>query len=74
MLGRRCRRRLSLRHALIGGATATLLWEVMRHILAWYCTTMSQIQLVYGSLTTATAVRLTRVRGFALENSDFEIF
>jgi len=23
-------------HALIGGATATLLWEVMRHILAWY--------------------------------------
>ena len=28
--------RLSLRHALIGGATATLLWEVMRHILAWY--------------------------------------
>src|SRR4029077_16122457 len=44
--------RLSLRHALIGGATATLLWEVMRHILAWYYTTMSQIQLVYGSLTT----------------------
>ena len=37
--------RLSLRHALIGGATATLLWEVMRHILAWYYTTMSQIQL-----------------------------
>ena len=28
--------RLSLRHALIGGVTATLLWEMMRHILAWY--------------------------------------
>ena len=51
--------RLSLRHALIGGATATVLWEMMRHILAWYYTTMSQIQLVYGSLTTAIAVLLS---------------
>jgi YihY family inner membrane protein len=51
--------RLSLRHALIGGVTATLLWEMMRHILAWYYTTMSQIQLVYGSLTTAIAVLLS---------------
>lgn len=51
--------RLSLRHALIGGATATILWEAMRHILAWYYTTMSQIQLVYGSLTTAIVVLLS---------------
>jgi YihY family inner membrane protein len=51
--------RLSLRHALIGGATATLLWEMMRHVLAWYYTTMSRIQLVYGSLTTAIAVLLS---------------
>lgn len=51
--------RLSLRHALIGGATATALWEMMRHVLAWYYTTMSQIQLVYGSLTTAIAVLLS---------------
>jgi membrane protein len=51
--------RLSFRHALIGGATATVLWEMMRHILAWYYTTMSQIQLVYGSLTTAIAVLLS---------------
>jgi len=50
---------LSLRHALIGGVTATLLWEMMRHTLAWYYTTMSQIQLVYGSLTTAIAVLLS---------------
>ena len=27
---------LSLRHALIGGITATLLWEVTRHLLVWY--------------------------------------
>ena len=32
--------RLSLRHAMIGGVTATILWELMRHILAWYYTTM----------------------------------
>src|SRR5205823_1604447 len=51
--------RLSLRHALIGGATATVLCEMMRHILAWYYSTMSQIQLVYGSLTTAIAVLLS---------------
>ena len=51
--------RLSLRHALLGGVTATILWEIMRHILAWYYTTMSQIQLVYGSLTTAIAVLLS---------------
>ena len=50
---------LSFRHALIGGATATVLWEVMRHMLAWYYTTMSQIQLVYGSLTTAIVVMLS---------------
>jgi len=31
----------------------------MRHILAWYYSTMSQIQLVYGSLTTAIAVLLS---------------
>jgi membrane protein len=51
--------RLSFRHALIGGATATVLWEMMRHMLAWYYTTMSQIQVVYGSLTTAIAVLLS---------------
>ena len=51
--------RLSLRHALIGGATAAVLWEITRHILVWYYTSMSQIQLVYGSLTTSIAVLLS---------------
>jgi YihY family inner membrane protein len=45
--------RLSLRHALIGGATATVLWEITRHILVWYYTSMSQIQMAYGSRTTS---------------------
>jgi YihY family inner membrane protein len=51
--------RLSLRHALIGGATAAVLWEITRHILVWYFTSMSQIQVVYGSLTTSIAVLLS---------------
>ena len=51
--------RLSLRHALIGGATAALLWEITRHVLVWYYTTMSQIQVVYGSLTTSVVMLLS---------------
>ncbi len=51
--------RLSLRHALVGAVTAALLWELSRHGLAWYFTTLSQISTVYGSLTTAVAVLLS---------------
>ncbi|HVE50754.1 MAG TPA: YhjD/YihY/BrkB family envelope integrity protein [Casimicrobiaceae bacterium] len=51
--------RLKLRHALIGGVTAGLLWEVTRHVLVLYYSTMSQIQLVYGSLTTAIIALLS---------------
>jgi YihY family inner membrane protein len=51
--------RLSLRHALIGGITAALLWELTRHVLFWYFATLSQVGLVYGSLTTAIAVLLS---------------
>ena len=51
--------RLSFRHALIGGATAALLWEATRHFLLWYFTTVSKVNLVYGSLTTAIVVLLS---------------
>ena len=51
--------RLSWRHALIGAATAALLWELSRHVLLWYFGTLSQISTVYGSLTTAIAVLLS---------------
>jgi membrane protein len=51
--------RLSLRHALIGGVSAGLLWEVTRHVLTWYYGTMSQVQLVYGSLTTSILALLS---------------
>jgi membrane protein len=51
--------RLALRHALIGGVTATVLWEITRHVLVWYLTTLSQVTVVYGSLTTAIVVLLS---------------
>ena len=51
--------RLSLRHALVGGVTATLLWEVTRRVLVWYFSTLSQVNVVYGSLTTAIVVLLS---------------
>ena len=50
---------ISARHALIGGATAGLLWEFIRHGLVWYFGTLSQVSLVYGSLTTAIVVLLS---------------
>jgi len=51
--------RHSAKHALIGGATAGLLWEAVRLALAWYFSTLSQVSVVYGSLTTAIVVLLS---------------
>ena len=51
--------RLDWRHALIGGVTAALLWEITRHVLVWYFATLSQVNVVYGSLTTAIVVLLS---------------
>ena len=51
--------RLAWRHALIGGITAAILWEITRHVLVWYFATLSQVTIVYGSLTTAIVVLLS---------------
>ena len=58
--------RLLLRHALIGGVTAALLWEVTRHVLLWYFATLSQVSVVYGSMTTAIVVLLSLELGATL--------
>jgi len=50
---------LSFRQALIGGASAGILWEITRHVLVWYYGTLSQVQLVYGSLATAVMLMLS---------------
>ena len=51
--------RLRITHALIGGVTAAVLWEATRHVLVWYFATLSQVSVVYGSLTTAIVVLLS---------------
>ena len=51
--------RLSVRHALIGALFAAVLWEISRHVLVWYFSTLSQVGRVYGSLTTAIVVLLS---------------
>jgi membrane protein len=50
---------LRISHALIGGVTAAVLWEITRHVLVWYFATLSQVSVVYGSLTTAIVVLLS---------------
>ncbi|WP_250513175.1 YihY/virulence factor BrkB family protein [Caballeronia sp. INDeC2] len=48
--------RPSLRLALLGSITAAVLWEITRHVLVWYFATLSQVSVVYGSLTTSIVV------------------
>ena len=51
--------RLVLRHAIIGGITATLLWELTRHILVWYFTTLSLVNIVYGTFAATIIILLS---------------
>jgi membrane protein len=51
--------RLSFRHALAGGVTATVLWEIVRRLLAWYFATLSMVNVVYGSLASSIGVLLS---------------
>jgi membrane protein len=51
--------RLSFRHALAGGVTATILWEIVRRVLRWYFETLSTVNVVYGSLASTIGVLLT---------------
>jgi YihY family inner membrane protein len=51
--------RISLRYALVGGITATILWEIIRHVLVWYYSTISLVNVIYGSLATAVVALLS---------------
>ncbi len=51
--------RLALSHALIGGITATALWELTRHFLIWYFSTLSIVNVVYGTFATAIIILLS---------------
>ena len=58
--------RMSTSHALVGGVTAALLWEAARHVLVWYFSTLSQVNIVYGSMTTAIVVMFSLEIGATL--------
>jgi len=51
--------RISVRYALAGGITATILWEIIRHVLVWYYSTLSLVNAIYGSLATAVVALLS---------------
>jgi YihY family inner membrane protein len=51
--------RIPIRYALAGGVTAAVLWEIIRHILVWYYTTISLVNVIYGSLATAVVALLS---------------
>jgi len=51
--------RLSVQHALIGGITAALLWELMRHFLVWYFSTLSLVNVIYGAFTTSIIILIS---------------
>ena len=44
--------RISFQHALIGSVAVVILWEAIRHLLVWYFSTLSMVNLIYGSLAT----------------------
>lgn len=48
--------RLRFHHALLGGITAAVLWEITRHILVWYFSTLSLVNVIYGTFAAAIVI------------------
>jgi YihY family inner membrane protein len=51
--------RLAWHHALVGGVTAAVLWELTRRFLVWYFSTLSFVNVIYGTLATAVVILLS---------------
>jgi len=51
--------KVRFRHALTGGVVAGLLWEISRHVLLWYYTSLSFVGVIYGSLATTVFALLS---------------
>jgi membrane protein len=50
--------RITFYYALIGGISATILWEITRRFLIWYYSTLSLVNLIYGSFAAAVVTLL----------------
>ena len=50
---------MSLKHAVVGGVVAAILWEVMRRLLVWYVVSLSSVNIIYGTFATVLVVVLS---------------
>lgn len=51
--------RVRFRHALIGGITAAVLWEITRRVLVWYYAAVSMVNVIYGSIAITVVALLS---------------
>jgi membrane protein len=51
--------RVRFRHALIGGITATVIWEITRRVLVWYYGVVSTANLIHGPFATVVVALLS---------------
>ncbi|MDD2900267.1 MAG: YihY/virulence factor BrkB family protein [Desulfuromonadaceae bacterium] len=47
------------RYALVGGITATVLWEITRRVLIWYYAAVSMVNVIYGSIAITVVALLS---------------
>lgn len=57
--------KVRFRHALIGGITATVLWEITRRAMIWYYSVVKMVNVIYGSIT-ITVVALISIEVVAV--------
>jgi membrane protein len=51
--------RVRFSHALTGGITATVLWEITRRVLIWYYAAVSMVNVIYGSIAITVVALLS---------------
>jgi membrane protein len=51
--------RVRFRYALVGGASAALLWEITRRVLVWYYGAISMVNVIYGSIAITVVALLS---------------
>jgi YihY family inner membrane protein len=51
--------RIKVRRALIGGFIAALLWELVRRTMVWYFSSLSMVNIIYGSAATIVFILLS---------------
>lgn len=50
---------IRIRHAFTGGVVATILWEITRRVVIWYYSSLSFVNIIYGSLASVVVFLLS---------------